>query len=117
MNCKKGDLVMIYRVSGYGLAGRISKEMKGRFATVTRLAVPRSDSCSANIVWIFEEPIDVKVDGVAYTVLGCADDHLRPIRNPGDDAVDESKAWLPPVPLPTINPEMIPTKEEASQCS
>lgn len=24
--------------------------------------------------------------------------NLRPIRDPGDDAVDESHAWLPPVP-------------------
>lgn len=26
------------------------------------------------------------------------DKNLRPIRDPGDDAIDESKAWLPPVP-------------------
>lgn len=32
------------------------------------------------------------------------DANLRPIRDPGDDAVDESRAWLPPVPTPTKEP-------------
>lgn len=41
------------------------------------------------------------------------DAYLRPINDPGDDAADESRAWLPPIPLPTILPEMIPAKEEA----
>lgn len=29
------------------------------------------------------------------------DRFLRPIRNPGDDEADESKAWLPPIPSVT----------------
>jgi len=113
MNCEKGDFVMAYRASGFGLAGRVSKKLKGHFATVTHLAEPKGSTCSEKLVWAFEEPIAVEVDGVVYQVLGCADSHLRPIRNPGDDAADESKSWLPPVPLPTINPELIPSKEKA----
>jgi hypothetical protein len=40
-----------------------------------------------------------------------ADVCLRPIRNPGDDAVDESHAWLPPVPA--ARPERIALEEAA----
>lgn len=113
MNCEKGDLVMVYRSSGWGLAGLVSKAMQGRFAIVTHLAEPKSALCGAKLVWMFEEPIHIQVDGVAYLVLGCADDHLRPIRNPGPDAIDESRAWLPPVPQPAIRPEPTPFKEAA----
>lgn len=39
--------------------------------------------------------------------------YLRKLDDPDVDAVDESKAWLPPVPLPTICPSLLPTKESA----
>lgn len=42
-----------------------------------------------------------------------ADMYLRPIGGLSDDAIDESRAWLPPVPLPTIDPTLIPEKESA----
>lgn len=29
------------------------------------------------------------------------DEYIRPLRDPGEDAQDESKAWLPPVPSTT----------------
>lgn len=41
-----------------------------------------------------------------------ADVCLRPIRDPGENARDETLSWKP-VPLPTINPELIPSKEKA----
>jgi hypothetical protein len=34
-------------------------------------------------------------------------------RAAGDDAADESMAWLPSAPLPTLDASLLPTKEEA----
>lgn len=111
MNCKPGDLVVVYRADGRGFVGRVSKAAVGRFATVRHLAAPKSSTCTASLVWILAEPLVVEVDGAQCVVRGFADEVLRPIRNPGDDAVDESKAWLPPVPLPAIDPSLLPAKE------
>lgn len=107
MNCKPGDLVMVHRSDGWGLAGRVSKAAVGRLTTASHLDAPKSSMCRANLIWVLAEPLVIELDGVQYVVRGFADDVLRPIRNPGDDAVDESKAWLPPVPLPVIDPQLL----------
>jgi len=52
-------------------------------------------------------------DGFIARELVIADECLRPIRDPGDDAVDESKAWYPLVPLPKNEPALLLGKERA----
>ena len=53
--------------------------------------------------WTLEKPINFSLSFpcgccASGSVIGIADCFLKPIDNPGDDAVDESHAWLPPVP-------------------
>lgn len=86
MNCKPGDLAVI--VSGRPVAniGKVVQVISFKFELM---------GCH---IW--------KVEGSIESV-GVADDCLRPLRNPGDDAVDESKAWLPPVPLTAIEPSLL----------
>jgi hypothetical protein len=46
-----------------------------------------------------------KPSGRAFRICPVGDRWLRPIRDPGDDARDESWAYLPPVPTTTKKPE------------
>ncbi len=108
MNCKPGDLArIVHPFTAHGV---------GRFVEVVRLSrhferlggrdfrhlMPGPGwVCRGNV------PAD---DGLVLKELVVADECLRPIRDPGDDAVDESKAWLPSVPLPTIDPSLLPAK-------
>lgn len=98
MNCKPGELAFIMHAGGNdeswasGLVVRcLSVFMEGIYAC-----------------WIIEKAL-VSPAGQMYTSV--YDGVLKPIRDPGDDAIDESKAWLPPVPLPAIDPSLIPEKE------
>ena len=92
LNCKPGDLAII--IQGFTTTRNIGK-------LVTVLGPAHQAGC-----WI------VRCDHPLKTVLGGADGirsestvgpiedyRLRPIRDPGDDAVDESSAWLPRVPF------------------
>jgi hypothetical protein len=94
MNCKPGDLAVVVRVNQERF-----KFLLGRFVTVTTsYQNPRTGVAC----WKYEgEPI---VSPTAFVVTGIDDDELRPIRDPGDDAADESRAWLPPVPTLTKVP-------------
>jgi hypothetical protein len=103
MNCKPGDLAVFVR-SYIGNEGKIVRIL--RLADVHE----RRDYDPSEIIWATDRPVLDTFGGWGCTAI---DSYLRPIRDPGDDAVDESKAWLPPVPLPTINPELIPSKEKA----
>lgn len=95
LNCRPGDLALIER------AGRETQHLVGHFVTVKRIHHASSPRLPG---WVYE-PRFIAADGVAVEWL--EDCCLRPIRDPGDDAVDESKAWLPPVPLPTIEPHLL----------
>jgi hypothetical protein len=75
MNCKPGDLAVIVKV------GPLAKGLLGRFVTVLR---PHKDSLG--VYWDYE-PLLQTVDG--YVVAAVEDECLRPIRDPGEDAVDE----------------------------
>lgn len=84
MNCKPGDLAVIVR-SG--------QQMNiGRFVRVLRPFAGRPESW-----WVTS---DSELHG-AYSSwppgaeVGQYDSHLRPIRDPGDDAKDETLSWLP----------------------
>lgn len=91
MNCKPGDLVMIFRTgaAGHGQASRIARAAVGRPARVTHLRLPESGCCTAALVWDFEQPVRVRCDGKDWFVTGAADAVLRPLR----DGDDETLAW------------------------
>lgn len=101
MNCKPGDIAVVIFSRGGGNEGKIVTCIR----PVQRLYL----ECGTVAAWM-TEPMLVNRLGLEVPT---PDHQLRPIRDPGEDAVDESKAWLPPVPLPTINPELIPAKEKA----
>lgn len=96
MNCKPGDLAVIVR-SQCGNEGRIVRVL--RYVGKKRFTSGKTyQDC-----WLLEGRL-VERCLLAEQLGGDAiqpDDRLRPIRDPGDDAVDESKAWLPPVPTKT----------------
>lgn len=120
MNCKPGDLAVVRGADW-------TKELNNRYVVVQRLAmdfewqpVPGSRHAHS-AVWICIPasggtlPVRKLESGrlVEEASRPIGDRFLRPIRDPGDDAVDESAAWLPPVPLPAIDPNLLPTKETA----
>jgi hypothetical protein len=86
-NVKAGDLAVIVRVGSSGGA-----EWIGRFVRVLH-RFPYDDE----VVWA--------TDPTPTGYLAVRDSALRPIRDPGDDARDESLAYLPPVP--TKNTETV----------
>jgi hypothetical protein len=106
MNCKPGDLAIV-------VDALHNKNAIGTLVEVLRPAIDgeriggggrivRGDSGHG---WVVCRPGGGPIDawssaGFAFkaTEALCLDRHLRPIRDPGDDATDESRAWLPPVP-------------------
>jgi hypothetical protein len=88
MNCKPGDLALI--------VGADHPQNLGRIVQVVR-AYPYMQ----NAWWVKHNGRPgVSLNGLVME--GWSFDHeLRPIRDPGDDAADESHAWLPPVPTTT----------------
>ena len=95
MNCRPGDLAIVVGGDGYGIAGEISHKMIGKIVRVKHLRAPIGDLCSSLIVWAFDQPYKMEHRGKTYTIFGCADAYLRPIRDPGDDAKDEMLHPLP----------------------
>lgn len=80
MNCRPGDLAVIVRADGM-----TGDKLIGRIVRVTTLR-------DTGKHWNYEGPAISTVWG---PVIGLADDALRPIRDPGDDAVDETLLRLP----------------------
>lgn len=115
MNCKPGDLARIV-----GLHPALS-EAQDR---VVLLANEAPVIQSGEAYWRLTKRVEFVLTGngrcgdtdfyigeaVWFDML--QDKYLRPIRNPGDDAVDESKAWLPPAPA--SNQIDRPVKEDAN---
>ena len=96
MNCKPGDIARIvapFAPMGVGHVVEVvrrAKEFEWLGACSFRHAGP-------TFGWVCAGRVPME-DGEVLHELVIADECLRPIRDPGDDAVDESKAWLPPVP-------------------
>jgi hypothetical protein len=91
MNCKPGDLAVVVRARF-----EADTPLVGRVRRVTVLTTP---SWTGSPRWLYEgERLTLK-NGEVINCL--ADAALRPIRDPGEDARDESLAWLPPVPNTT----------------
>lgn len=92
MNCKPGDLAIIIKADGDGIPGQISRKLVGHIVRVVKLVKPSDEfHCYADLVWRFEEPILIVIDGRKYSADGMADDALRPIRD--NDGEDETLTW------------------------
>jgi hypothetical protein len=84
MNCKPGDLAVIVRgISGW------SDYCIGRIVTVTKLAANES----GDPAWRYEPEIVCVKHGRPFDVI--EDSMLRPLRDPGEGATDETLLWLP----------------------
>lgn len=87
MNCKPGDLAVIVR-SFAGNEGRIVRCV--RLISKECICVLPDGSQSLQAIW----EIDTDLTGCnGGTGPYCQDSLLRPIRDPGDDAVDETLLW------------------------
>lgn len=97
MNCKQGDLARVVGFVG-GAAG-----LNDRIVRCERFYVVNNTDG-----WVLADPLVSKVIEPYHDFSGTnyypgdiakhgwvADYHLRPIGNPGDDAVDETLQWLP----------------------
>ena len=90
MNCEKGDLAIVVR-SDAGNEGRVVRclELLGLF-----FAIDRNGDVSDFMIpwWRIDQMLPAR-GGLLGNEM--ADDQLRPIRDPGPDAVDETLEWLP----------------------
>jgi hypothetical protein len=90
MNCKPGDLAVI--VPGPPPHFQADLDLIGTIVKVTQVVTVRSDvlgQCGAQ--WAYEGR-RLYCDGME--VLALSDLILRPIRDPGEDAKDETLLWL-----------------------
>jgi hypothetical protein len=85
MNCKPGDLAVIVNPRHPELM-----DLVGRILRVKRVI---DHDCFGDPCWSYEGR-RIK-HPIAGTLRGASDAWLRPIRDPGDDATDETLLWLP----------------------
>jgi hypothetical protein len=101
MNCKPGDLAVIVRT--HGEIEPATKQFLGR---VVRLRA--STERAEGICWNFEDqPLRGSWHGADVSWYNLPDDWLRPIRDPGDDATDETLLRLGK-PVPTVSAPKLP---------
>lgn len=88
LRCKPGDLCVIVRTR--------FPELLGRFIRVTK---PAPALACGQPAWFYEgEPMVAKSGFVVHAAEDCC---LKPIRDPGNGATDQTLTWLP-----------VPTTEE-----
>lgn len=98
MNCKQGDLAVVIK-SESGNEGRIVRLVRLHSSTTHDLDGIPVLSKNKGPRWVLDVPLTTMMpSGRIVPLYTFPDASLRPIRDPGDDAQDESKAWLPPVP-------------------
>lgn len=105
MNCKPNDLAVVVKATHY-------QHVLGRVVTTLNTIPPGIDYKCPNgfshlplnkkfgVWWMckFQNPIAVLMSNGKWRDTFYApvpDDFLRPIRDPGDDATDETLEWLP----------------------
>lgn len=101
MNCKKGDIAFVVgenRLHPESLNGMLVEVLHA--SPIGRYRLPDGFMASGGPnAWVikFQRPITVRIVGGTRKTLyaGCPDANLRPIRDPGDDATDETLAWKP----------------------
>ena len=87
MNCKPGDMALIVKTH------HETESCLGRIVSLISPFV-----LDGELVWTYREmPLRGKYQSGSWRWIELPDAWLRPIRDPGDDAADESAAWLPPV--------------------
>jgi hypothetical protein len=87
MNCKQGDLAIVVSFATH-------PEHNGKIVRCVRYKPYQSIDA-----WVIDPPLESRFP---HSSDWAADRALRPIRDPGDDARDETLDWLP-----------VPTKELA----
>jgi hypothetical protein len=94
MNCKQGEMAFVVG-SEFGDNGLIvtclRRLMPGEAIDGTRFMNPGE-------TWVTDKMLTYSGQHGYRRAHIAPDEALRPIRDPGDDATDESHAWLPPVP-------------------
>lgn len=87
MNCKRGDLARVIDCEASRHCGIVD-----RFVVVTNLRPDPPPGCST---WCYEGPMLRCACGCSRPIEAIDDRLLRPVRDPGDDAVDETLQRLP----------------------
>lgn len=82
MNCKPGDLAVVVK-SESGSEGRLVRCL--RF-------VGKVPGWTGDDRWAIDQVLRSNLGGKSQSVR---DSRIRPIRDPGDDAQDETLSWLP----------------------
>lgn len=85
MNCKPGDLAF-YRGIHHECWGRVVKVVKATKPNPRPGTLPVDGAW-----WEIDPPLEIK----GSRRFQCADSALNPIRDPGEDAQDETLSWLP----------------------
>lgn len=102
MNCKPGDLAIVVRSKAPWLLGRV--------VTCVRLHDSQTHDLDglpfggdAGPRWVIDPPLatHMTLTGKPLLLYTVADKALRPIRDPGDDAQDETLSW-----------KQVPSREE-----
>jgi hypothetical protein len=105
MNCKPGDLAVIVASDFQQNIGRLVQVIR---ADTVYCFGPEWECECLSSVYVEDNDITGECFGEFWANAGRAvsipDADLRPIRDPGDDARDESLLWLP-VPTTTKKPE------------
>lgn len=96
LNCEPRDLAVFVR-SDIGNEGRVVRVL--RLLTHAEMRAVGLGWCVA--VWATDTPIPTR-RGPMHVAI---DEYIRPLRDPGEDARDESLSWLP-----------VPSREEVSAC-
>jgi hypothetical protein len=82
MNCKPGDMAVYVRSDSCNL---------GKIVRVLRF-VGKVDGWTGDDRWLTDS---LQVGAYGGRTNTARDSNLRPIRDPGDDATDETLLWLP----------------------
>lgn len=99
MNCKSGDLARIWTPYDSPNRDRIVRCIR-LLATGEEMVIGRFEFLAASslVTWAVEGQIVCEgPDGKGHICPGgpIPDKYLRPIRNPGEDAQDETLDWVP----------------------
>jgi hypothetical protein len=96
MNCKPGDLAVVVRSKAPWLLGRVVTCVRLHDSQTHDLdGVPVGGATGPR--WVIDPPLDtrMRLSGRHLLLYTLADKSLRPLRNPGDDAQDETLSWKP----------------------
>ena len=95
MNCKPGDLAVRVQAfhDSFVKVGSVVRCVELNDFTVVLRGSAGSPGIEATNTWNIEWRGRTRTQG--GLLLSIPDEHLRPIRDPGEDAQDESLQWLP----------------------